>query len=166
MKKIVAIAMVISAISLGCKAHELINQDVKIDIQNRSGEEVTVRDQDNNKVTVADKEDQEGKFQLHQPEHKFLRAFHEHSTELEVRGEGKGTKKIQINGSDRRTLTIKPGLKCQLSGKGGDSSEKRSRDEDQDEDERPKKKRKTSQDEERKTGRDEDRDEDRGDDRD
>jgi len=124
MKKIVAIAMVISAISLGCKAHELIHQDVTIDIDNQSSEEVTVRDQDNNEVTVSAGETQEGNFQLHQPEHRLLRAFHfnDYSTELEVSGKT-GTKTIQIKGSSGRTLTIKPGLKCNLSGKGGQKHE-------------------------------------------
>jgi len=110
MKKILIVAAVISAISVGCRAHQLIHKSVSIDVDNQSGERVTVTGQHGGSITLGDGERRECTFELHQPNrsHSFLgiRAFGEFGTTLTVRGEGRGAETIEVKGDDKKLLRL------------------------------------------------------------
>jgi len=138
MKKIVAIVALIAGFSVGCRAHQLVHKSVSIDVDNRSGERVTVTGQHGGSITLDDGEGGECTFELHQPsrEHSFLgvRAFGQFETRLTARGEGRGEETIEVR-EDDRTLTIEPDLKLSRSGGGEGRGERRHRDRDRDRDE-------------------------------
>jgi len=141
MKKILAIAAIISAISLGCGA-DLFGESVWVTIDNESGDDARVTGKDGGDISVDDTKSERCAFKLKQNGSEF-------KTTLTVRPVNdtmsRGTS-VEITGKSQRTLTLKPGSECELDGKIVSTSKKRGRGKGQDKDRSHKnKKRKTTQ---------------------
>ena len=130
MKKILAAAAMLAAISVGCRA-DLFNQsDETVGVSGQHGGDTTVNAGDSETFTFRLRE-QHGSL--------FPSVGLPHKTTLTVKGrDSKKKKSVEITGKSHRTLTIQPGLQCELDGEGEDRSEskRKNRNRDRDEDRR------------------------------